>query len=310
MDRKRDMLIAMRNCLIAAALYLAAGLFVAQPCIAQQQQDWGKLLDAKKYQQARALCVGWTQSKLLATRVEAEKCLANVELYEGQELSLMGNDTGGGTLGEGYKPEAIDKALVHLNKGIALAPQDLSIHQGRLHVLEVVGRFDDMAKALDESVTIYQGPNALQSWMAYDFELGDAGQATAGLQIAEVLNRHYPNNHEIIGNIGAFHDMLKQWDQGFPYLKQAVMLSPNDPLDNWNLGWAYAHLEQSEEADKWMSKAIQLDPTEKQTPGCKCLYANFVDKQLHDALRACTLEKASCEADRQTACAKPTSPQK
>jgi len=54
-----------------------------------------------------------------------------------------------------------------------------------------------------------------------------------------------------------------------------------------------------------MSKAIQLDPQEKQTPGCKCLYAEFVETHLKDRSRACTLERASCEKNRQTACAKP-----
>jgi hypothetical protein len=38
----------------------------------------------------------------------------------------MGNDTGGGSLGEGYTPEALKAALAHLDKGLELAPQDLS----------------------------------------------------------------------------------------------------------------------------------------------------------------------------------------
>jgi tetratricopeptide (TPR) repeat protein len=299
------MLLDMRTKIV----FVAICCWVAPLCFglgqAQQTKEWAKLLDAKKYDETRTLCTGWSNAQSLATRVEAEKCLANVELAQGQIVSLMGNDTGGGSLGEGYTPEAVDKALVHLNKGIELAPQDMSIHQGRLHILEVAGRFDEMAKALDESASIYVGPNALQNWLAYDFELGDAGQAKAGIKIAEVLDRHYPNNHEIIGNIGAFHDMMKQWDQGLPYLKQAVGLAPNDPLDNWNLGWAYAHLDQNDEADRWMTKAIQLDPKEKQAEGSKCLYAEFVETHLKDRTRACTLEKASCEAERRTACSKP-----
>ena len=304
------MLLGMRTPIVFGALCVTTSIFFATMSGAQEAQDWGKLLDAKEYKQAEALCVGWTRSPSLDKRVEAEKCLANVDLAQGESISIMGNDTGGGTLGPGYAPEAIDKALAHLNKGIQLAPQDLSIHQGRLHILEVSGRFDEMAKALDESVTIYIGPHALESWLAYDFELGDAGQAKAGLEIAEVLNRHYPNNHEIVGNMGAFHDMLKQWDQGLPYLKEAVALAPDDPLDNWNLGWAYVHLDQNQEADKWMTKAIKLDPTEKQTPGCKCLYAEFVETHLKERARACSLEKASCEQDRQTACDKPRSSSK
>jgi tetratricopeptide (TPR) repeat protein len=307
-EGRRCMLLGMKTGLVLVVLSGVVVLASVSRCEAQQAKEWGKLLDAKKYDEARALCTRWSKATSLATRVEAEKCLANVELAQGQILNLMGNDTGGGTLGEGWTPEAVDKALVHLNKGIELDPEDLSIHQGRLHILEVTGRFNDMAKAMDESVSIYKGPNALENWMAYDFELGDAGQAKAGLQIAEVLDRHYPNNHEIVGNMGAFHNMLKEWDGGLPYLKRAVALAPDDPLDNWNLGWSYAHLDQDAEADKWMSKAMELDPKEKQTEGSKCLYAEFVETHLKDKARACTLETASCELERRTACPKPSTP--
>ena len=297
------MLFRMRKSFFRRAFEVSAFL-ISVVVSAQQSQDWGRLINSGQVKQARSLCEGWVSSSSLQMHVEAEKCLANVELAEGQHLQLSGNDVGGGSLGEGWTPEAIDKALIHLNKGIRLAPQDLSIHQGRLHVLEVSGRFDAMSKALDESIAIYKGPKAFETWMAYDFELGDAGQAKAGLQIAEVLNRHYPNNHEVIGNLGAFHSMLKQWNEALPYLKQAVTLAPNDPLDNWNLGWAYEHLNQDNDADLWMSKAIRLDPSEKQTPDSKCLYAEFVDTHLHDSLRACKLERASCAKDEQSACTK------
>jgi tetratricopeptide (TPR) repeat protein len=310
MASKRDMLLCMRNGLIAAAMYFAVGLFVSLPCIAQQSKDWGKLLDAKKSKQARALCVGWTQSKSLATRVDAEKCLANVELYEGQSLSLIGDDAGGGTLGSGYTSEAVDKALVHLNKGIQLAPQDISLHLGRLHILEVSGRFTAMNQALEESANLYHGPDALHDWLPYEGELADMRQARAGLEFAEVLNLLYPNSHEVIGNIGAFHNMLKEYDKALPYIQQAQVLSPQDPIDTWNLGWTYEQLGNTEEANKWLSKAIEIDPVGKDEPDRNCLYAEFVEKKLHDTQRACTLEKISCEADRQTACAKPESSQK
>jgi tetratricopeptide (TPR) repeat protein len=280
-------------------------LFVAQLSIAQQSKDWNKLLDAKKSDEARALCVGWTQSKSLAMRVEAEKCLANVELYEGQSISLLGNDAGGGTLGEGYTTEAVDKALVHLNKGIQLAPQDKTIHEGRLHVLEVSGRFAAMIQAVDQSANLYHGADALQLWLNYCPELADMGQARAGLEFSEMLDRHYPNSHDVIGNIGAFYSMLKEFDKALPYNQHAVELAPRDPFDTWNLGWTYNHLGNTDEANKWLSKAIEIDPVGKDAPDRNCLYAEFVEKKLYDTMRACTLEKASCEADRQTACTKP-----
>jgi tetratricopeptide (TPR) repeat protein len=290
------MLLCMRILLLACMLWLSI------PCAAQTGNDWGKLLDAKKIKEAEALCTSWTASPQLSKRVEAEKCLANVELCKGSQLHLMGNDTGGGSLGEGYTPEAAKAALIHLNKGIQLAPQDLSIHQGRLYVLESAGMFDAMDKALEDSIGIYKGADALQAWLAFDAELGDMGQARAGLSFAEVLNRHYPNSHDVLGNIGAFHNMLGEHEQALPFEQRAAKLAPSDPMDVWNLGWTYNYLGNTAEADTWMSKSIALDPSGKQLPDSKCLYAEFVETKLHQTERACKLEKASCPPDRQKAC--------
>jgi len=285
-------------------LSLVCVLWLSIPCSAQNGNDWGKLLNEKKIKDAEALCTSWTASPQLGKRVEAEKCLANVELAKGSQLNIMGNDTGGGSLGQSYTPEAIKAALVHLNKGIQIAPQDLSIHEMRLYVFESAGMFKEMETALEDSISIYKGADALQAWLAFDAELADMGQARAGLNFAEVLNRHYSHSHDVVGNIGAFHNMLGEHDQALPFEQEAAALAPTDPLDVWNLGWTYNYLGQTAEADKWMSKSIALDPTGKQAPGSKCLYAEFVDTKLHQPERACKLEKASCEPDRQKACTK------
>ena len=285
-------------------LFVLCAFCFSLPCVAQANTEWGKLLDSKKIEEAEALCTSWTASPDVTKRVEAEKCLANVELCKGSQLQLTGNDTGGGSLGPGYTPEAVNAALRHLDKGIQLAPQDLSIHQGRLYVLESASRFDAMDEALEESIRVYKGADALQAWLAFDAELGDAGQARAGLNFAEVLNRHYPNSHDVLGNIGAFHNMLGEHDQALPFEQQAEALAPNDAMDVWNLGWTYNYLGDTAEADKWMSKALALDPSGKQAPGTKCLYAQFVDTKLHQPERACKLEKLSCEPDRRKSCNK------
>lgn len=264
--------------------------------------QWGSLIDQKKFEQAKRLCNSWTRSAKLENQIEAQKCLANVALYRGQEINLMGNDQGGGTIGEGYKPEAVDEALKHLNEGLKLAPHDLSIHQGRLHILEVSGRFDAMANALDESASVMPGNDVLQDWLPYTAELADMGQLAAGLKLCQVLDKHYPNSHDVIGNIGAFYNMMKETEKSLPYLQRAVALAPDDAMDNWNLGRAYDFENENELAEKWYSKAMTLDPEGKNLPGRDCLYAEFVEHKLHDREKACKLQKAACEASRQTAC--------
>jgi tetratricopeptide (TPR) repeat protein len=103
---------------------------------------------------------------------------------------------------------AIDDALGHLNAALKLAPQDLSLHQGRLHLLEISYRFDAMAKALEESCSIYKGPDVPDAWLAYTYELGEGKQYKAALALLQILDKHYPNNHDIVGNIGAMYSFL------------------------------------------------------------------------------------------------------
>jgi tetratricopeptide (TPR) repeat protein len=278
------------------------------PRIADAQEplsrQWEKLIDASKTEEARRLCTPWLNSPELVKQAEAHKCLANVVL-RGKDNSIVrieGNDVGGGEMHGGFKDEAIDEALKHLNEAIRLAPQDLSIHQGRLHLLEISMRHEEMAKALDESCTIYQGADALQAWLAYTAELFEAGHHRSSILLLNVLDKHFPNNHEVIGNLGAGYSALKEDDKAIEYLRKAVALAPADPIDTWNLGRLYDYTGKIQLADQWYQKALSLDTDAAQRRGMACLYAKFVETKLHDAKRACELQKASCESSEQTAC--------
>ncbi len=136
-------------------------------CQKESISDWTNLIRANSCDEAKKLCTGFVDSPDAVEKAEAQKCLANVALCGHDIVQLQGDDAGGGTMMGGYTPDAVDEALVHLNLGIKLAPQDLSIHMGRLHILEVSGRHLGMVKALDESCGIYKGKDALDAWMAY-----------------------------------------------------------------------------------------------------------------------------------------------
>lgn len=307
------MLPAMRlsRVLVLSLVFLWAGHGMGQALASTASTaaaQWEKLIEANRIAQASRLCTAWIRSSGHEKQVEAQKCLANVALARGSQLSLEGNEVGGGTLGTGYTTEAVDEALVHLNEGIRLAPQDVSLHEGRLHVLEVAGRYDEMAKALDQSITIYKGPGTPNIWLAYAAELAEAGEPTAGLKISEVLLKHYPNNSDVIGNVGAFYDMRKQWDKGLPYLRRAVELNPADAIDSWNLGWALDQTNQIDEADEWMSKSLQLKSDPNDLNERKCLYGQFLATKRNDLPKGCALVRSSCEADNQKVCEKRSAP--
>lgn len=288
-----------------APTFLLLVAAIAQ-CNAQERKitDWPDLLASKQYKAARNLCSGFVSSEDLSQRVEAQKCLANVALYENQTLILQGDDAGGGTLGSGFKPEAVDEALTHLDAGMKLAPQDLSIHQGRLHVLEVAGRYDDMIKALDESCRLYKGSDALQAWLAYSSELADLREYRAGLEFLRVLDKHYPHSPDVLANIGAFLSLLGKPAESIPYLTEAVKLAPADPINAWDLGKAYDLSGQIPLADQWYQKGLALQTDPNQLSDSSCLYADFVEQKLHEAERACTLQRKNCDKDHQTACPK------
>jgi tetratricopeptide (TPR) repeat protein len=297
-------------------LAMLAVICAALHCGAQSGNlaDWPKLIQDKNADAARSLCTPFENSEVVAEQVEAEKCLANVALCGHGEMELEKDDAGGGTLRESYAPETVDEALIHLNRGIKVAPQDLSIHQGRLHVLETSGRYSDMVKALDESCTIYQGKDALEAWLDYAPELMDLRQYNAGLEFMKVLDKHYPNNSDVLGNIGAFLSLLKRDAEAIEYLKEATDLAPKDPINAWDLGREHDYAGQIALADQWYQKALALDTDTERRKHDACVYTEFVEKKLNERTKACDLQKQNCDAEQQTACAatanSPPSPSK
>jgi hypothetical protein len=265
--------------------------------------DWTKLIDGNRCEEAKKLCTPFLESKVIAEQAEAHKCLSNVVLCGNEIVQLQGDDAGGGTMAGGFKPEAVDAALKHLDQGIKLSPQDLSIHQGRLHLMEVSVRYDQMVKALDESCGIYKGKDAIDAWMAYAPELANLRQYQVGLEFMKVLDKHYPNNPDVIGNIGAFLNLLKRSEESIPYLQKAEQLAPNDPINAWDLGRAYDSAGKIDLADTWYKKGLSFDMDEERRKRSSCLYAIFIETKLHDRERACAMEEKDCGEEDQKACA-------
>jgi tetratricopeptide (TPR) repeat protein len=285
-------------------LLALAALFVALNCPAQAQNllDWPKLLGKDDCAAAKNLCNPFVESKDTAQQVEAQKCLANASLCGHSMTMLERDDAGGGTMRDSYSAEAIDEALEHLNIGLKPAPQDISIHEGRLHLLEVSGRYSEMPKALEESCNAYSGKDAPDVWLGYSSELADLRQFNAGLDFMKVLNKHYPNNPDIVGNIGAILSYLKRDSEAISYLQEAVKLAPNDPINAWDLGRIYDYAGQIDLANKWYQKGFSLETDPSRLKESSCIHAEFVEKKLHDPTRACGLEKKDCSSDKQTAC--------
>jgi tetratricopeptide (TPR) repeat protein len=292
----------MTRALMFCLVVFGVGLSSAQE---SKPANWPSLLKDGKCEEARNLCTRWIASNETAKLVEAHKCLANVALCGDRAVvTLQGNDQGGGTLSSTYKPEAVEEALAQLDQAMKLAPQDLSIHHARLHLLEISSRFSDMVAALDESCSIYNGNEGAKAWLDYTSELFEDKQFKASLALLEVLDKHYPDSHDVLGNIGANYLMLKEDEKGITNLRKAVAIAPKDPIDCWNLGRAYDYTDKTELADQWYQKALSLDPDSVSRQQNACIYADFVEKKLNDPKRACELQRANCPDDKHSACAR------
>ena len=236
-------------------------------------------------------------------QAEGHKCLANVALCTGQAgIRLQGNDTGGGTMSGGYTDAAVDEALRQLDAGIQASPQDLSIHQGRLHILEVAFRFDAMDNALDESLNVYKGSEGIDPWIPYSAELLEDNHLHAALSLLKVLDKHFPNSHDVIGNMGVAYQILKDDDHAIEMLRRAAALDPTDSIDTWNVAREYDFTKQTSLAEEWYQKAFAIEKDPARRKISRCTYSTFVAEQLRDAARACHLQIANCEEKERTAC--------
>lgn len=109
----------------------------------------------------------------------------------------------------------MDQALAHLNAAAALAPEDLSVHKGRLYLLLIAGRYDDMAKALGESVKALKNSDTLAEWLAYPASFFTSlMQASPGpVPDSGTGISRFPR---VVANIGSVLTMLERDDEALP----------------------------------------------------------------------------------------------
>jgi tetratricopeptide (TPR) repeat protein len=255
-------------------------------------RSWHALSEANKVPEARALCESWLASPIRWLAAEGHKCLANVGLMGPKWWRREGGKHGGIT---GPDHTRTDQAIDHLTKAIALAPEDLSTHQGRLHVAISYFRPDRAPKLLADSLQTYTGPDALPEWLAYAQELWQAGSATDGLEFMRVLEKKYPDDHRVVGNVGTFLIVLDRRDEALPYLRRAVELAPKDAIDNWNLGRFYEKQGDMKSAEPLFRKAIALEADRERRQDMTCNLARFLSEHPASHADGCAMARKQCD---------------
>lgn len=272
-------------------LVLLVGVAVAQEASTAAGKQWNERLVVRKdVAGATKLCTGWEKSGTAEEKLEAEKCLTAIVL-QGAPLPSVKEMKAGAPK---YSAPVADEALGHIERGLALTPDDLKLNLGRLFVLAEAHRYEAVGPAFEATLKAMPGEEFMPYWQQTIGDLVQDGVPRAALAVAEVLLKHFPESHEVAGNVGSVHDVMKEWSEGLPYQRKAVELAPNDAIDTWNLGWALDHLGQLDEADKWMSASLKLPSDDASLGERRCLYGRFLVVERKQTARGCALVKSAC----------------
>ncbi len=259
---------------------------------------WQSLLDAGKTAEARTLCTAAIRADERSAIIDGYKCLANVALREGQRIAISSNEIGGGTIGTGHIDKSVDEAIKHLNAGLEIAPQDLSIHQGRLWVLMNAKRYDAMIAALRQSISIYKGSDATEAWIGYSADLFNDGEMSAAIRVLKVLEEIYPRDHRVHGNLSGAYAMLKNDTAGLKHARLAVELAPMDPINTWNLGRILEYMGQYMEAEKHYGNSLKFEAQKnggRVSDERQCIYAALLSDRLNDKEKLCSPAGRGCK---------------
>lgn len=197
-----------------------------------------------------------------------------------------------------------DEAIAHLGRAVGLVPADAASHIALMSLLAQAGRLDELPGALERGLR--EAPSAgPDEWLAVPATLFERGHAAESLACSKLLERQdrWRRDPAVLGSIGAALAVLERDEEALIYLRAAAVAAPEDPLHRWNLArmLAYAGLvdEASSEFSAWSAR--ETDPERLRRHSCA--YASFVERQLHDARRACRLQQEFCPESGRTACA-------
>jgi len=269
---------------------------------------WRDLTRAKEANEARSLCTPWLTAASKPLAIEGHKCLAQVELIDSYKLRLQDGKEAEASLGVGYSGPGVDRAIDHLTKAIALAPDNLSIHLSRLHIAINSPRAADAPKLLADSLDRYHGPNAIDDWASYAQELRQSHHGDVGLDYLRVLEKRYPGDHRVAGNIGTLLISLKRDEEGLPYLRRAVELAPHDAIDTWNLGRFHEKHGSPASAEPLYRRAVSLekDPARRQDMACNL--GRFLAAQPTTRAEGCAEAAKKCGRPVRECAPTPTAP--
>jgi len=261
----------------------------------ESSDDWQSYLRQGNTEKAEPLCQALLEKSDPKDRIEGYKCMANVILFK-SKTPMASPDQGAQAMHQGWTTEGADKAIEQLEQAIKLAPGDLSLHQMRLFVLSRSGQMDKLPQALQNSLAVYEGPEAIDHWLSFAREFWNAQEYAQGMQYMDVLAAKYPDNPKVLGNLAAFAAQGGKLDMAMDYANKAVELQPENPSFIWNLGSLHERKGDNAKADELFNKALKLFKDPETLDAAWCTYSQFVKNNLKDEQRAQEIMEKHCRA--------------
>jgi len=150
------------------------------------------------------------------------------------------------------------KALLHLQKSLALEPDHplAMISLAELHT--ALGRPDSAAATYEKALELY--PDNFAMLCNYGILLRELGQTDRARELFSRALSLKPYVHQIRNHIGLNYIKMQKYPQAIEAFEKAIDLAPDDPEAYHNLGNVYTLLNETGEAEKWLLEAISRNP--------------------------------------------------
>ncbi len=161
--------------------------------------------------------------------------------------------------------EKYDDAIAHLRKVVDAHPNDLEAYAALGDGLRASKKFAEAAEAYGKAIEL-SGPPVKTSWLLY-YDRGIClerakqwSKAEADLKEALVLS---PDQPLVLNYLGySWVDQGTNIDEAFTMLRRAVDLRPKDGYIVDSLGWAFYRMGRYDDAVRTLEKAIELKPND------------------------------------------------
>lgn len=275
--------------------------------IESKARKWKLAIHSKHYDQARTLCESWLGPKNSArVKAEAHKCLANVELASSTGTAPLGtSDIIVGPRPPWYLDPGAGRAIKHLTDGIELSPDDITIHQGRLHIVSYSRYRNELPQYLKLTLNAYPRREGLHHWLAYCEELETYKDFGLMMEFLRVLEERFPHEAGVHARLRDLFSETEKDDEALSHAKRAIELDPKDAENVWQLGMIQRRLDDLAAADSNFGRAIQLQKDPERQEYYACNHALFIREKLKNYARACDLERRACPLGIDKSCGNP-----